>query len=165
MRDGARSPSTDRSDAQTAAIPSPLGPIQLTEQNGAIIRVRWPIESAAPQTPLLEEAAHQLAAYFAGERQTFDLPLTPTVTSFEARVLDVMRAIPFGETRTYGDIATALGTASQPVGRACGANPLPILIPCHRVVGASGLGGFSARGGVEDKVWLLRHEGAASLLL
>jgi methylated-DNA-[protein]-cysteine S-methyltransferase len=76
-----------------------------------------------------------------------------------------MSAIPLGETRTYGDLARELGAAAQPVGNACGANPIPVIIPCHRVLGANGLGGFSGSGGVETKVALLRHEGAAGLLI
>lgn len=76
-----------------------------------------------------------------------------------------MSAIPYGETVTYGDIAKELGLPPQAVGQACGANSIPIVIPCHRVVGADGLGGFSARGGVETKVALLRHEGAYALLI
>ncbi len=76
-----------------------------------------------------------------------------------------MCAIPFGETRTYGDLARALGVPAQAIGQACGANPVPVIVPCHRVLGAAGLGGYSAPGGVETKVALLRHEGAASLLL
>ncbi len=76
-----------------------------------------------------------------------------------------MYAIPFGETRTYGDIAKEVGQPPQPVGQACGGNPIPVIIPCHRVLSASGLGGFSAKGGVETKVALLRHERAAGLLI
>ena len=76
-----------------------------------------------------------------------------------------MAAIPHGETRTYGDLARDLGAPAQAVGQACGANPVPILIPCHRVLGRNGLGGFSAPGGVETKVALLRLEGAAGLLI
>ncbi|MGB4829380.1 MAG: MGMT family protein, partial [Paracoccaceae bacterium] len=76
-----------------------------------------------------------------------------------------MAAIPYGETRTYGQIAHAVGAPAQAVGQACGANPIPILIPCHRVLGGNTLGGFSAPGGVETKVALLRHEGAAGLLI
>ena len=76
-----------------------------------------------------------------------------------------MRAIPFGGTRTYGEIAAKVGAPAQAVGQACGANPIPVIIPCHRATAAEGLGGFSAAGGVEMKVALLRHEGAYSLLL
>jgi O-6-methylguanine DNA methyltransferase len=76
-----------------------------------------------------------------------------------------MAAIPFGHTRSYGDLAREIGAPAQAIGQACGANPIPILIPCHRVLAANGLGGFSAKGGVESKVFLLRLEGAASLLI
>lgn len=76
-----------------------------------------------------------------------------------------MLEIPLGETRTYGDIARDLGAPPQPVGNACGSNPIPVIIPCHRVLGAKGLGGFSGAGGVETKVALLKHEGAAGLLI
>ncbi len=76
-----------------------------------------------------------------------------------------MRAIPFGETRTYGEIAAALGASAQAVGTACGANPIATLIPCHRVLGAASLGGYSGAGGIETKVALLRLEGAAGLLI
>jgi methylated-DNA-[protein]-cysteine S-methyltransferase len=107
----------------------------------------------------------QLSAYFAGELQDFDLPLAPHGSDLQRRVCAVMAAIPFGDTRTYGQIATQLGVPAQAIGQACGGNPIPVLIPCHRVLGATGLGGFSGEGGVETKVWLLRHEGAAGLLI
>jgi methylated-DNA-[protein]-cysteine S-methyltransferase len=94
----------------------------------------------------------------------FELPLD-FGAGFQAQVRRAMAAIPFGETRTYGALAHAIGAPAQAIGQACGANPLPILIPCHRILGAKGLGGFSAKGGVETKVWLLRHEGAAGLLI
>jgi methylated-DNA-[protein]-cysteine S-methyltransferase len=113
----------------------------------------------------LDEALAQLAAYFAGERQEFDLPIVHGRSGLQADVLSALREMPFGETRTYGDLSKSLGAPAQAIGQACGANPLPILIPCHRVLGASGLGGFSAPGGVEAKVWLLRHERAAGLLI
>ncbi len=76
-----------------------------------------------------------------------------------------MRAISVGDTRTYGDIAQELNVPPQAVGQACGGNPIPIIIPCHRVLGVTGIGGFSGAGGVETKVALLRHEGAAGLLI
>ena len=91
--------------------------------------------------------------------------MAPGGSPLQRAVCDQMRAIPFGETRTYGDLAKALGAPPQAIGQACGGNPLPILIPCHRVLSARGLGGFSAPGGVETKVALLRHEGAGGLLI
>lgn len=149
-----------------AVVDSPMGRIEIRERHDAIVALTWPCgASDAPTTDLLRAAAAQLDAYFAGEGRTFDLPLRPEGGALAQRVFEQMRGIPFGETRTYGDIGEALGAPAQPIGQACGSNPIPILIPCHRVIGANGLGGFSAKGGVEDKVWLLRHEGAASLLL
>jgi methylated-DNA-[protein]-cysteine S-methyltransferase len=106
------------------------------------------------------EVARQLAAYFAGELQVFDLPLRPEGTAFQTGVWGYLTGIPFGETRTYGQIAAALGCpqASRAVGAANGSNPIPIILPCHRVLGASGaLTGFG--GGLPVKHWLLRHEG------
>ncbi|MDE3120913.1 MAG: methylated-DNA--[protein]-cysteine S-methyltransferase, partial [Paracoccaceae bacterium] len=92
-------------------------------------------------------------------------PLAPKVTGFQRDFLDLLRAIPYGETRTYGEIARDLGVSAQAIGQACGANPIPIFIPCHRVLAASGLGGFSGGAGVETKVALLKREGAAGLLI
>jgi O-6-methylguanine DNA methyltransferase len=146
-------------------LDSPHGPLTLTEEDGVIVRLSWGSRARAEATPLLTEAARQLSAYFAGGRRgPFDLPLAflPGLTGDVQRA---MVAIPFGETRTYGDLSKALDVPAQAIGQACGANPIPILIPCHRILSASGLGGFSAPGGVETKVALLRLEGAASLLI
>ncbi|WP_309668352.1 methylated-DNA--[protein]-cysteine S-methyltransferase [Tabrizicola sp.] len=146
-----------------AGLQSPFGPITLVEEAGVISRLEWcatPGEGSA----LLTEALRQLLAYFDRKLTAFDLPFDYG-TGLNAQVRRAMAAIPFGETRTYGDIAKAIGAPAQAVGQACGANPIPILIPCHRVLGRSTLGGFSAPGGVETKVALLRHEGAAGLLI
>ena len=146
-------------------MPSPLGTLWLSEAGGRLTGLSWtPPPVPMPPSPLLYAAKAQLLAYFAGQLGHFDLPLD-WGTGLQEKVRRAMAAIPFGETLTYGQIARTLGAPAQAVGQACGANPLPILIPCHRVRGARGLGGFSARGGVETKVWLLRHEGAAGLLL
>ena len=147
------------------AFASPVGPLIVTETDGAITALGWGRATPDDETPLLAEARRQLAEYFAGKRTAFDLPLAPEGSAFQRAVCDAMLAIPFGETRTYGEIAAELGASAQAVGNACGGNPIPILIPCHRVLGASGLGGFSGAGGVETKVALLRHEGAAGLLI
>ena len=145
-------------------LPSPLGPINVTEAGGAITALAWGA-GGADCTPLLERAEAQLRSYFAGGTDAFDLPLRIAGSDLQRAVCARMQAIPHGETVTYGDIGRHLGVPAQAVGQACGRNPIPILIPCHRVLGAQGLGGFSARGGVETKVWLLRHEGAAGLLI
>jgi len=109
--------------------------------------------------PGVAEGLAQLTACFEGRLRRFDLPLD-WGTGLHAEVRRAMAAIPWGETRTYGQIAKAVGAPAQAVGQACGANPLPIIIPCHRVTGTHWFGGFSAPGGVETKAALLRHEGA-----
>lgn len=147
----------------SAGLDTPLGPVSVIEAEGLIMGLDWR-EGPPPQTDLWRETVAQLRAYFAGKRVAFELPLD-FGAGFQAQVRRAMAAIPFGETRTYGALAHAIGAPAQAIGQACGANPLPILIPCHRILGAKGLGGFSAKGGVETKVWLLRHEGAAGLLI
>jgi len=136
----------------------------LTEQDGAIVRAEWE-EDGADDTPLLREAAAQLVAYFDDPAQGFDLPLKVEASDFQQRVCDAMLAIPLGETRTYGELSKDLGVPAQAIGQGCGGNPIPVIIPCHRVLGANGLGGFSGLGGVETKVWLLKHERAGGLLI
>ena len=146
-------------------IQTPLGPITLRENEGVLTSLSWAVlQERSAETPLLRDAAAQLAAYFAGDLQCFDLPFD-WGAGLHAKVRRAMAAIPLGQTLTYGEISAQVGAPAQAVGQACGANPLPIFIPCHRVLGAKGLGGFSAKGGVETKVWLLRHEGAAGLLI
>lgn len=139
---------------------SPIGDLAISEEDGAIVAVDWGWGAEQCETALLKAAKAQLEAYFDGARRDFDLPLAPTGGASEQKVWDAMRAIPYGASRSYGDIAQEVGIPPQAVGQACGANPIPILIPCHRVLAADGLGGFSADGGVETKVALLRLEGA-----
>ncbi|MEX0280521.1 MAG: methylated-DNA--[protein]-cysteine S-methyltransferase [Arenibacterium sp.] len=146
---------------------TPVGDICVTASDGAVTTVSWGRAQRDPglETALLQEAKAQLDAYFEGGLQTFDLPLFVDGSDFQRAVCDAMSAIPFGHTLTYGDIAKALDAPPQAIGQACGGNPIPIVIPCHRVLSATGLGGFSAAGGVETKVALLRPEGAAGLLI
>jgi methylated-DNA-[protein]-cysteine S-methyltransferase len=121
---------------------------------GAIPKDDWTRDDAA-----LKHASVQLRSYFAGKRRAFDLPLAPRGTEFQRAVWDALRRIPYGETTTYTDIAQRIGrpAAVRAVGAANGANPIPIVIPCHRVIGASGgLTGFG--GGLPTKRWLLDHE-------
>jgi methylated-DNA-[protein]-cysteine S-methyltransferase len=145
-------------------VPSPLGPLTIVEDGGALTRLYWG-SGHGDETPLLKRAEAQLDAYFSQDLSTFDLPFRVDGSDFQQAVCAAMASIPFGETRTYGEISKAVGGVPQAVGRACGGNPLPILIPCHRVLATQGLGGFSGDGGVETKIWLLRHEGAAGLLI
>ena len=148
------------------AVDTRFGRIGLEETDGAITRAVWDGQDQGAPTALLEDAAAQLRDYDRGRRQRFDLPFNVRGTAFQQAVCDAMLDIPFGETRTYGEIAKDLGQSAQAIGTACGGNPIPILIPCHRVMGAGGrLVGFSGKGGVETKVALLRHEGAAGLLI
>lgn len=149
-------------------IPSPLGTLELTSASGAITRLRFVPDApdGVPPSDATLAAAHmQLDEYFDKNRKSFDLPLNPAGSDFQQAVHREMLAIPIGETRTYGDLARILKVAAQPIGNACGANPIPIIIPCHRVLGATSLGGFSAPGGLETKIALLKHESAAGLLL
>ena len=146
-------------------VETPTGPVGVFERDDHIVRVSWWHSPSGQSTPLLREAARQLRAYFRSELRQFDLPLAPTGGEFQQQVCAAMQAIPFGETRTYGDIAAELGTMPQPVGQACGGNSIAIIIPCHRVLGASGLGGFSGGEGLETKIALLKHEGAFPYLI
>lgn len=146
------------------SVETPLGWVTLTEEDGAITALNWD-GGHSDDTALLATATEQLSAYFAHELQDFDLPLRPHGDTFQQSVCKAMQAIPYGETREYGEIAKDLGSMPQPVGNACGGNSIAIIIPCHRVVGATGLGGFSAPGGIETKVALLKHEGAYGLLI
>jgi methylated-DNA-[protein]-cysteine S-methyltransferase len=148
-----------------ASLDTPIGPLSVEEHDGAITRIGW-VRQGRDHSPLLTKALAQLGDYFDGRRTEFDLPLRVEGSSFQKSVCDAMLAIPLGETRTYGDIAKDLGVSPQAVGSACGHNPIPVIIPCHRVMGADGkLTGFSGMGGVETKVALLRHEKAAGLLI
>jgi methylated-DNA-[protein]-cysteine S-methyltransferase len=113
-------------------------------------------------TPLAAEAVRQLQAYLADPGFQFGLPLQPAGTLFQRRVWQQIATIPLGQTRSYGEVASALHSGPRAVGGACGANPFPLVVPCHRVVAAAGLGGFGRNGGdflLDIKRWLLRHEG------
>ena len=146
-------------------VTTQFGSMVLVEKAGAIVALRWGHAAKEASSALLEIAAQQLRDYDSGASQGFDLPLRVEGTDFQRAVCDAIYAIPFGETATYGDIAKELGVPAQAVGQACGGNPIPIIIPCHRVMGAKGLTGFSGAGGVETKVALLRHEKAGGFLI
>lgn len=140
---------------------SPFGEITLSEEDGAIVSLDWGWAKDNQSTPLLRKAKKQLDSYFDGKRTDFDLPLNPAGTVFQKNVWRVMSKIPYGHTKTYGDLAKALKSAARAVGGACGANHIPIIIPCHRVLAANGrLGGYSGDGGLDTKTALLKLEGA-----
>lgn len=121
-----------------------------------------PRPAIAPQTPLAQEVVRQLNAYLADSQFEFGLPLRPAGTHFQRRVWEQIAAIPIGETRSYGEIAAAIHSGPRAVGNACGANPYPVVVPCHRVLAAhQALGGFGRGRGnfpLEVKQWLLKHE-------
>lgn len=121
-----------------------------------------PQAEVAPDSPLAAEVRRQLLAYLADPGFAFGLPLRPSGTPFQRRVWEQIAAIPRGQTRSYGAVAQRLHNAPRAVGQACGANPFPIVVPCHRVVASDGgLGGFARQGGgflLDVKRWLLRHE-------
>ena len=142
------------------SISSPVGQLTIEEADDAIIGVRWGGGASGNGSPLLNEAARQLAAYFDGRLTRFDLPIHAAGSAFDQRVWAAMRAIPFGETRTYGDLAHATDSAPRAVGGACGRNPIPIIVPCHRVLARGGLGGYSGGAGLPTKTQLLALEGA-----
>ncbi len=156
--------------AITKTIESPVGRLSITEAGGAVVRIAWAGDRADDragdlgaqpgETTLLASAAEQLGEYFAGARRDFDLPLNPAGTAFQRRVWTEMARIPFGATESYGALAREVGSVARAVGGACGANPIPIVIPCHRVVGRDGaLGGFSGGAGPTTKRALLELEG------
>jgi len=144
-------------------IDTPVGPILLVESDGRIAEIRFAhgTERDRDDTPLLRRAEVQIGEYFAGRRRRFDLPLAPAPTPFQARVRDAMQAIPYGQTRSYGELAHSAGGAPRAIGQACGANPLPLLVPCHRVVASNGIGGYSGGRGLATKRLLLALEGGA----
>jgi methylated-DNA-[protein]-cysteine S-methyltransferase len=149
-------------------LETPIGPVGLTATGDGLAEIWFDgYGSSAPArvgerdpAGVFDAARAQLDAYFAGTRMIFDLPLAPRGTAFELRVWALLRDIPVGQTTSYGELARKLGDPQvvRAVGRANGQNPLPIVVPCHRVIGADGsLVGFG--GGLERKRWLLEHEG------
>jgi methylated-DNA-[protein]-cysteine S-methyltransferase len=163
------------SDIFSAITPAPFGAIGIrTEHDGAGDRVRELVylpphfQEKAPQNAVAEQAAVQVARYFADADFRFDLPLVQAGSVFQRRVWDMIQSIPRGSVRTYGQIAKLLESAPRAVGQACGANWFPLVIPCHRVTASGGLGGFANHDEengfhLSVKRWLLRHEGALAL--
>lgn len=145
----------------SGTIDSPFGPITFTVEEGFVTRVKFEPgeDNFDGGDPVMAETERQLREYAAAARFSFDLPLAPAFSDFQSQIRRCMIAIPYGEMRTYGELAKELGSASQAVGQACGANPIPIIVPCHRVVASGGkLGGFSGGDGAPTKKKLLNHE-------
>lgn len=147
----------------TARFQTPMGGVAITLENGVLSGVDLdPEATEAIRGELPVAITEQLGAYFEDGTRRFDLPLNLRGTAFQQRVWRALQAIPPGRTATYGQLAKRLGSSARAVGGACRANPCPILVPCHRVVAANGLGGFAGDTSgrkVAVKRWLLRHEG------
>ncbi len=154
------------------SLDSPLGKLTVEARDGAIVALHWGDranlsagDGEAGPSPVLVEAKRQLEAYFAGTLKDFTLPLAGAGSDFEQRVWQRMCTIPYGQTLTYGEMSKQVGGGDpRAVGSACGSNPIPIIVPCHRVMAAGGtMGGYSGRGGLETKSKLLALEGALLL--
>lgn len=145
-------------------VETPVGRLALEADHEAVTAVRWTTADERSDTPcdsrVLAEAARQLERYFARRLTRFELPLAARGTAFQHRVWTLMREIPYGGTATYGGMAMALGSGPRAVGMACGRNPIPIIVPCHRVLASGGReGGFSGGRGLPTKRQLLALEG------
>lgn len=162
---------TMKQDLQTAIYPSPIGPLLLEADCQGLCRCSWADDTSQMQMPhlasvndtttavIMADTKRQLDEYFAGSRSRFQLPLHITGTTFQKQVWQALAAIPYGTTRAYGEVARAIGrpTASRAVAGACHANPVAVIIPCHRVIGANGkLVGYA--GGVTRKLYLIENE-------
>jgi methylated-DNA-[protein]-cysteine S-methyltransferase len=149
-----------------AKLPAPFGALGIRTSQGRLTEIVFlkPTEALAPRDGVAERACEQLEAYLVDPEFRFDLPLASGGTPFQRRVWSKISAIAPGRTRSYGEIAHEIESAPRAVGQACGANPLPLVVPCHRVLAASGIGGFAhhERGfHLSVKRWLLAHEGVA----
>jgi methylated-DNA-[protein]-cysteine S-methyltransferase len=140
------------------SLHTPVGDLTVSEEAGRIVAVDWGWGRDQSETPVLLRARDALHAYFDGEPVTFDLPLAPEGTAYRQRVWAALRRIPLGEVRTYAEIAREAGGGPRSVGGANASNPIPILIPCHRVVATGGLGGYSGGDGLDTKRALLELE-------
>lgn len=150
-------------------LESPIGRLEVTALGGSIVGLDIERNGSLPHdsspeksSSVLAQAAKQLAEYFAGKRRSFDLPVSLSGTEFQRSVWNTLTGIPFGAVRSYGDVGMSTGraTAGRAVGGAVGANPVPIIVPCHRVLASDGrITGYSGGNGIETKAWLLDHEG------
>ena len=140
-------------------INSPLGPLTLVEDNDALTNLLWCNTPSNNRTQLLSTAKEELDNYFKGKLTRFSVPLTVAGTQFQQTVCKSIAEIPYGKTSTYGEISKLLQSSPRAIGNACGKNPLPIIIPCHRIIGANGaLTGYTGRRGINAKAFLLKLE-------
>jgi methylated-DNA-[protein]-cysteine S-methyltransferase len=159
-----------RLESGTSSVPqlslhSPVGDITVFEEDGAIVSLDWGWVEHQASSPVLESAREQLHAYFDGALTTFDLPLAPAGTTYRRLVWQALCQIPYGETRSYQAIAAKAGGSARSVGQANGHNPIPLIIPCHRVVATTHLGGYSGGDGLATKRWLLALENPGRSLI
>jgi methylated-DNA-[protein]-cysteine S-methyltransferase len=139
---------------------SPLGDLTAFEEDGNLVALEWGWVGGGGDGGVLDAVERQLDEYFEGRRKSFDLPLAPDGSSFQRKVWAALRRIPYGTVSSYGTLAHQIDSAPRAVGGACGRNPLPIIVPCHRVLAAGGsLGGYSGFDGLETKRFLLSLEG------
>lgn len=139
-------------------LETPIGSLRICEKQGLVVAVEFDQPDKELELKIRSKSVDQLRAYFAGERCELDLSISLSGTKFQLSVWKAISEIPFGKTVTYKQLAESVGKpkAVRAVANACGANPLPIIIPCHRVVASNGMGGYS--GGLWRKEWLLAHE-------
>jgi methylated-DNA-[protein]-cysteine S-methyltransferase len=147
-------------------VESPIGPLRLVATDDALVAIEFDAspEPTSPPHPILDQAERELAEYFRGARRTFAVPLAPAGTTFQQRVWEALLRVPYGRVESYAAVARAIGApaAVRAVGAANGRNPIPIIVPCHRIVGSTGhLTGYG--GGMAKKQWLLGHEGGGTL--
>ena len=148
----------------TAILLTPIGPLTVIAAQDRLISINIGVAAGgsaeeSPATPLLAEAGRQLEAWFLCRLQQFDLPLAPAATPRGAELRSAILAIPYRNTASYGHVARSAHSGPRAIGQACRRNPFPIVIPCHRVIGAGGsIGHYSGGAGVATKLWLLQHE-------
>ncbi len=143
------------------SLHTPIGAITVSEEDGALVALDWGWGRDQTETTILRRACAELQAYFDGDLHGFTLPLNPAGTPYRRRVWQALSDIPYGATRSYAEIARVAGGAARSVGQANAANPIPIIIPCHRVLASNGIGGYSGGEGLDTKRYLLALEADA----
>ena len=147
------------------SLHTPVGDLTVSEENGSIVSLDWGWGRDQTPTPVLTRAVAQLDAYFDGTLRQFDLPLAPQGSAYRQAVWQALCRIPYGSSRSYAEIARAAGGSARSVGGANAHNPIPIIIPCHRVLASNGLGGYSGGDGLPTKTFLLALEAGGTLPL
>jgi methylated-DNA-[protein]-cysteine S-methyltransferase len=147
------------------SLHTPVGDLAVAEEDGAIVALDWGWGRDQDETTLLKQAREQLQAYFDGDLHSFDLPLAPAGTPYRRAVWQALTEVPYGSVCSYRDIAAKAGGSARSVGQANSRNPIPLIIPCHRVVASNHIGGYSGGEGLPTKRWLLALENPERTLL